>query len=84
MDVINRLAAFRIAVGHEPETPFTNTLFPSDFVGDLHQVAHEMGIFLFEIKDSGNMFLGDHKCMDRCLGVNVFKGKGNVIFVHYF
>jgi len=84
VDVIDLLAAFRIAVGHKPEAPFGDTFFIGDFIGELYQVAHDMGIVFPEIKDSGNMFFRDYEGMDRRLRIDVFKGKGNVVFIHYF
>ena len=83
VDMIDRLAAFRIAVGYYPESPFSDPLIFCYFIGNRYQVADQAAVLLPDIHNRRDMLFRDHQRMNRRLRVYIFEGKGMLILIDY-
>ena len=83
MYMVDRLAAFGIAIRHEPEPSIGNALVFGYLVRNLEQMTDEVTVCLIQVKDGRDMLLGYDKCMDRRLGIYILKCEGDFIFIDY-
>src|SRR5439155_6536990 len=63
-------------------TVFNSTL-PRDVRGREVAATHDLSLFQGRFLQTANMFLGNYQHVRRSLGVDVFKGKGVLVFVDF-
>jgi hypothetical protein len=80
MQVMHRLAGVFAAVGHHPETIF-QAFLPGNKSNHLKNMGHHGAVFRRDSGSGGNVGLGDHKNVGRCLGRDVPEGQNGIVLI---
>ncbi len=80
MQMVNRLTAIFTAVDDNSIAVGESGLFRDAFSGQ-QEMSHEGVIGRFGIRELGDRFFGDHQNMHRSLGINIFEGQTEIIFI---
>ena len=81
VDVKDGLPGVLAAVDHQAVAIVQTKFFTGKFRGHAHDVPDERIIRFGQIIERGDLSLGDHEHMRRCLGVDVLKRQALVVFV---
>lgn len=81
MEVIDRLPSIGSAIHDNSVASLGNPQFPRDALDGQPQVSQQSRIFLLELLQGHNGFLGDDQDMDRGLRRHVMKGQADFVFV---
>ena len=74
MQVVDRLAPILAGIDDRAKA-INQPLLGGDFADDNEQVPHQRGIRVIQVRNRGDLFLGDHQDMDRSLRTDIVKGQ---------
>jgi hypothetical protein len=81
MQVKDRLTSIRPRIGDKSIARLGNALQIRDLHTGQQEMAQQPGCRAFQFIDRSDVTLGDDQRMNRCLGIDVLKRQGHIVFI---